>query len=609
MGGHAALSGPERAANLKSIWDFAEDGNRDVWAAVQRHGIRSVGWLWRYRAGRLAEQLQSPKEFDRYPIDRIASDLKGGLWVRVYHHGLYDYRDGAFRPVAGLSVDVGGSTSQILPVAGGLATAEGAIWIKQGAIRALGTASGLPCEQLYGVAVDKSGNLWMTTQCDLVEVAAAELVRWQREPGYRVKVTAFGPSSGYVGDRTSRLVTSRDGRLWFVAGFEVYELDPSRIPVNHTPPQVQVQRIEADLQSFPGEGELTLPELTRNLEIDYAALSYLQPDLLRFRYRLAGYDRDWDDVGSRRQAFYNDLPPGRYRFEVAACNKDGVCSARVASTIMLLPPAWWQTWFFRVLCVAILLAMIAAAVYWRFNAYAQSMRVRFDDRLHERTRVARDLHDTLMQTVLASRLLAEGGKMIDTVPASRVAFEKLSDWLGSAVDEGRAAVDSLRASTMGTSNLMEAFELAALDSRASLDMKTESIVTGEARELHPIAREEIYRIGVEAVRNACHHSGASRIIIVLDYAQSLTLLVRDDGLGIAESVLKEGKVGHFGLVGMQERADHIGAKLTISKLAPGTEVRLVVPGNVVFAGRPGPIEWFWRLWSRRQVFKIPRKLP
>ncbi len=588
-------------SSSKTIWALAEDKLHHVWTVGTDIAAPYTSRLWRNDPGGRDQKIKSPAKTGP-GFYRIASDLAGGLWVLVWKQGFFHYDGSSFKRIPSLDAETRKIGEQIVPVAPGEAwvtSLRGAAWLKDGRTRVLNADGGLPCDEAVGAALDASGDLWLTMQCDLVEVPASELARWQRQPGYRVQVVAFGPAQGYSGDEGSDLVRSANGALWFTGGSEVYEIDPGHIPVNSLPPLVQIQGLTADQRDFTAIHQAVLPELTRNVEIDYVALSYIQPDLLKFRYRLFGHEREWTDAGNRRQAFYNDLPPGSYRFQVTACNKDGVCNQRGASITLVIPPAWWQTWWFRTLCVAIMLGLIAAAARWRLNAYAKSMRIRFDDRLEERTRVARDLHDTLMQTVLASKLLAEGGQMINTVPEGRAVLTRLSQWLGSAADEGRAAVKSLRSSVVETNHLAGAFEVAALEGWTDREPKTHISVTGELRELHPIVRDEIHRIGVEAIRNARAHSGASHIRVAIDYDHSLTLRIRDDGHGMDDDVLRVGKAGHFGLPGMRERAEHIGAKLTVSSSATGTELSLVVPGKAVFVGRPGPVRSFVQFWLRR----------
>lgn len=305
----------------------------------------------------------------------------------------------------------------------------------------------------------------------------------------------------------------------------------------------------------------------------------------------AGDDQDDLCAGGRREAFYNDLSPGEYTFEVIACHENHVCSKRQASVTFAIPPTWWQTWLFNISCALIFVAVVGLTVRWRMTIYARLTQLRFDDRLQERTRVARDLHDTMMQTVLASKLLAENGELIETVPEARTAFRKLSQWLGSPADEGRAAVNSLRPTTIETDDLAGALELAAHECCADRRIDVRLVVRGEIPALHPIVADEIFRVGMEAIRNACVHSGGGCIQILLEYEGELRLGIRDDGRGIEDHVLRSGRAGHFGLLGMRERAEAIGADLSIVTSTEGTEVILTVPGAVILPARIIVTQW------------------
>jgi ligand-binding sensor domain-containing protein len=569
------------------FYGIVEDNGHNIWAVGRDLQTPPDGWLWPIDLEHPLQPVPSPLGADQAAVTGAASDLAGGLWLAIGGHVFYHMHNGQFETIASLAAEPSTPTAEIVPIAPGEAwftTRTGVAWLQDGRTRLLDMTNGLPCDTVYGLMFDDARDLWLTTGCGLVRVSTTELDRWRREPGYHVKSEFFGSSSGYSGDQTSRLAKSTDGKLWFAGSGEVYEVDPVHIHINELAPPVQVQGMEADQRPYAVAARTVLPKLTHNLEIDYAALSYVQPDLLKFRYRLFGHDRDWTDVGNRRQAFYNDLPPGPYRFQVTACNKDGVCNDRGATVTIVIPPAWWQTWWFRALCALVTLAVIAAAILWRMNTYGKQMRVRFDDRLQERTRVARDLHDTLMQTVLASKLLVDNSKDVDSLAKGRAAFVKLSGWLELAAEEGRAVLDSLRASTAEGRDLAEALEQAALEARADRNIDTPILVTGHVCTLHPIVRNEVQRIGVEAIRNACVHSGASYVIVALDYARDLTLRVRDDGQGIDEALLSAGRSGHFGLVGMRERAELVGATLTITSSPMGTEITLVVPKTVAFTG-------------------------
>jgi len=222
-----------------------------------------------------------------------------------------------------------------------------------------------------------------------------------------------------------------------------------------------------------------------------------------------------------------------------------------------------------------------------------AMSARFDERLAERTRIARDLHDTLLQTIQGSKLVADDALDADPAEMPR-AMKQLSGWLGRATQEGRAALNSLRSSTEQRNDLAEGLQRAIEECRLHGPIEASFSKVGNADEMHPIVRDEIYRISYEAIRNACAHSKGTRLEVALNYSQDLSVRVRDNGVGIAPAVTEKGKEGHFGLQGMRERAARIGAKLTVvSSPNSGTEVTLVVPGRIIFRKEiQRPIEKF-----------------
>jgi signal transduction histidine kinase len=206
--------------------------------------------------------------------------------------------------------------------------------------------------------------------------------------------------------------------------------------------------------------------------------------------------------------------------------------------------------------------------------------MRFDERLEERTRLARDLHDTLLQTIQGGKLVADNEKNNVQEPAARIALHRLSSWLERAVLEGRAALDSLRASTTESNHL--AGSLRETFENCGASMEVTLLVNGVSKEMHPIARDEVYRIGHEAILNACNHSGGTRLRIELFYDHNMLLRIQDDGGGIPPQILQAGKSGHYGLMGMRERAARIGAKITVVSSTAGTIVTLFVPGEAIF---------------------------
>jgi signal transduction histidine kinase len=305
---------------------------------------------------------------------------------------------------------------------------------------------------------------------------------------------------------------------------------------------------------------------------------------VRFRYKLEGLDNDWHDAGSRREAFFTHLSPGSYTFRVTACNNDGVWNETGAMLNFTVGPAWYQTEWFLAPCVVSGFLLLWIIYRLRLRQVAKAMSARFDERLAERTRIARELHDTFLQTIHGSKLVADDALDHSAdLARMRRAMEQLSVWLARATEEGRAALNSLRSSTTQRNDLAEAFRRAIEECRIQNCMAPSFSVVGQATEMHPIVRDEVYRIGYEAVRNASAHSHATQLHVELTYAADLVLRVTDNGVGIDPAVADRGKEGHFGLQGMRERASRIASKLTVASSAnSGTEIKLVVPGRIIY---------------------------
>jgi signal transduction histidine kinase len=376
--------------------------------------------------------------------------------------------------------------------------------------------------------------------------------------------------------------------LWFANGVVLQMIDPGHLAGNALAPPVHVEEVIADRKNYSPRQDLRLPPLTRDLEIDYTALSFVAPQKVRFRYKLEGRDAAWQEPGTRRQAFYSDLRPGKYRFRVIACNNEGVWNDVGAALDFSVAPAWYQTNWFRALCLISAGLMVCVIYRLRVRQIARVIGARFDERLAERTRMARDLHDTFLQTIQGSKLVADDAlEPSSDLVRMRRALEQVSVWLARATQEGRAALNSLRTATTQTNDLAEALRRVTQDGVIRSSMTVTFSVVGDAREIHPIVRDEIYRIGYEAIRNACTHSGASQLEVELIYAHDLTLRVSDNGIGIDPAIADKGKDGHFGLQGMRERAARIGGNLTLeSSSSSGTEIRLVVPGGIISPRMP-----------------------
>lgn len=246
-------------------------------------------------------------------------------------------------------------------------------------------------------------------------------------------------------------------------------------------------------------------------------------------------------------------------------------------------PDWFHSESFHFLFLVILSASLWLAAHWRMRRYADQMKLRFDERLQERTRLARDLHDTLLQTIQASKIVADSALDPGTDQTKmRKALSTLSDWLGQASEEERAALESLRISPVETRDLAANLDRVLFECRIGQCLETELLVSGVPLTLQPVLNDEVFRIGYEAIRNACVHSKGNRLLGELEFRRNLTLKIIDNGTGVDSGILKHGKPGPFGLVGMRERADRIGARLSITSAGTGTVVSLVVPKKVIY---------------------------
>jgi signal transduction histidine kinase len=329
----------------------------------------------------------------------------------------------------------------------------------------------------------------------------------------------------------------------------------------------------------------------RDLQIDYTALSLVAPEKNRFRIKLEGRDSDWQDVGTRRQAFYTDLDPGPYRFRVVASNNSGVWNEAGATLQFSVEPAYYQTRWFQGAISGGVFGLLWVAYGLRMRQVARQFQRTFDARVSERTRIARELHDTLLQSFhgLLLRFQTVLYLLPDRPADAKKTLADAIDHAAKAITEGRDAVQGLRSSTIETNNLALAISALGAELAANCSGLRPAVhvtVEGETREIHPILRDEIYKIAAEAIRNAFRHAHAGRIEVEIRYdTKEFRLRVRDDGQGIDPEVLaNQGREGHYGLRGMPERAALIGGKLAVwSEVGAGTEVELCLSPRIAYA--------------------------
>jgi signal transduction histidine kinase/ligand-binding sensor domain-containing protein len=534
---------------------------------------------------------------------------RGGVWLSFWNDGGVEYfKDGQVRAsytaadglgkghVPGLRLDHDGALWA--------ATEDGGLSrIKDGHIATMTTRNGLPCNTIHWSIEDNDLSLWLYTACGLVRIVRSELAGWIADPTRTIDTTTFDAADGVKLHSISPnsfgppFAKAPDGKLWFLMGEGLATVDPHHLAFNKLPPPVHIEQIIADhttyWQNLPGAtaSRVHLPARTRDLQIDYTSLSLTSPEKVHFKYKLEGQDSDWREVINDREVQYSNLRPGPYRFRVVAANNSGVWNEQGDALEFSVLPAYYQTNWFRALCATAFMALLWAAYQYRIRRLHHDFEMTLEARIGERTRIARDLHDTLLQSFHGLLLRFQTVSIL--LPERPIeAKEKLDSAIeqaAGAITEGRDSVQGLRASTVERNDL--ALAISTLGEELENDSSNHRPATfrvaveGQPRDLHPILRDEIYKIAAEALRNAFHHAQAKQVEVEIRYDHDqFRLRVRDDGKGMDAAVLSSnGLEGHYGLRGMRERATLIQSKLVVwSEVATGTEVELRVPASAAY---------------------------
>ncbi len=530
------------------------------------------------------------------PGHNLAPDPHGGIWIVTSKGDLALFRNGILEIRVPLNPRSSSLNRQIIAEADGsilVSSEDGLVGWRGGKVQRMTTKNALPCDFVISFIQDKEKRWWLYTRCGVVEFSDSELQRWWANPDAMVQnrvYDAFDGAQPNIGS-FKQAAYSPDGRVWFASGVVVQMVDPSGLSQKAPPAETYIESVTVDRKEFPATANLKVAPHPRDLRIDYTSPTFLIPQRVKFRYRLDGYDHDWHDAGTRRQAFYTDLPPGKYTFRVVASNSDGVWDDTIAGLDFSVTPAYYQTNWFRALCAIFFLVLLWAAYLLRVRQLHHQFEMTLDARVSERTRIARELHDTLLQGFhglllrfqTVSQLLPE--RPVEAKDKLDSAIEQASE----AITEGRDAVQGLRDSTIQTNDL--ALAISTLGEELATDSTGHRpafrvAVEGQSRDLHPMLRDEVYKIAAEALRNAFLHANAKQVEVEIRYDnERFRLRVRDDGKGIDAAVLSaQSREGHYGLPGMRERATLMGAKLTVwSEVDAGTEVEVRVPASIAYA--------------------------
>jgi signal transduction histidine kinase/ligand-binding sensor domain-containing protein len=438
-----------------------------------------------------------------------------------------------------------------------------------------------------GIITTPDAGLWLNEMNGIVQIPQEEIRQVLADPSHRVACRRFDyldglPGSPQMSWANSTAVRTTDGRLWFATEKGLASVDPGHLTRNPLPPPVSIVSVASENGRSEKPGPVAFVAGTHAVEIDYTALSLSMPERVHFRYRLDGINTGWQNVGTRREAYYNNLGPGSYRFQVIASNEDGVWNDQGASVTFTIRPMFYQTAWFRLLVIAAAVLAIRLLYVLRLRHATAEIRARLGERLQERERIARELHDTLLQDFqavvlrfqIAARRMAEGDP-------NRAVVEEGLDYADKVLAEGRDYIRDIRADTKASDKLSKSLAAYGND-LAQLRPATFSMkVTGSEPELDPIVRDEIHRIGREAIGNAFHHSNGSKVETeMVNQHGEFRLKIHDDGIGMDPDLWSSGRPGHWGIQSMKERAEKIGASLTISSQpGAGTSLELKLPAR------------------------------
>jgi signal transduction histidine kinase/ligand-binding sensor domain-containing protein len=593
-----------------SVYAAFQSHDRGVWAGTLSGGVSQLanGRFTNYTA---ADGLASNS------VTSIAQTSDGTMWFAT-PNGLSALSGEHWRSL-GIREGLPSQTVNCL-----LTDASGLLWI--------GTANGLAYqisgqvqvptavppslqEQILGIAEDHLGWLWISTSNHVLRVKRESLLR--NSLG-EADVREFGLHDGLHGTegvkRQQSVFADSHGKIWFSMNRGISVTDPSRAIAASAPAIIHIEEVSSEGNPVSLAGPVHLAGAHRRVTFSFTALSLSVPDQVRYKYKLEGVDEGWSLPTSEREVTYSNLSSGDYRFRLLASNSAGLWNSQESEVSFKIQPAYWQTWWFRLSGVLFVVLAVLLFVRLRMRALASRMNMRFEERLAERTRIAQELHDTLLQGFMSAsmQLHVADDRLPEDSPAKPM-LGRVLQLMGRVMDEGRNTVRGLRSPGMVCQNLEEEFSRIQEDLAISTRSEFRVIVEGAPRPLRPVIHDEIYFIGREALANAFRHSGAAEVILEIEYSSShLRILVRDNGCGVDSQVVSSGREGHWGLSGMRERADRIGGKFKVLSMpSAGTEIHLSVPSRLAF--EPGVSSrrklWFSRLYSRKAVEDKSQTVP
>jgi len=532
-------------------------------------------------------------------VSSIAEGADGTMWFGT-PNGLSEMSKSGWRTYTAREGLSSQDVNCLLPDSTGvlwIGTADGLASLSAGNLQVPRSVPDRLHQPIFGLAEDGNGWLWVATADHVLQVKRGSLMA---DALNEADVREYGIEDGLLGTegikRFRSVVIDSRGQVWFSTNRGLSVVDPERVQLltdyRRTPPLVHIEGVASEGRDFDLGGPIRVPPGRHRTTFRYVGLSLSNSERVRYRYRLDGFDRGWSEAVASREATYGNLGAGKYRFRVIASNSDGIWSGSEAAVEFEVEPTLWQTGWFRLSCATAFLVLLWAVYQLRLRQVTAQVRNRLEGRFEERERIARELHDTLLQSFQGLLLCFQAA--INLLPhrpeEARERLESAVDQAQQAITEGRDAVQGLRSSTIETNDLAAALRTLGEEFAANKTNRNPPVfnvdVEGAPRELHPILRDDVFRIVGEALRNAFLHAQASRIEVEIHYDErQLRLRIRDDGKGIESQIVTDkGRPGHWGLRGMHERAKLVGGDLEVwSKLETGTEIELTIPASTAYA--------------------------
>ena len=618
------------------VYSISGDGD-DLWVGRQLGGLTHL----QLRGGAVTSHTYTQASgLAQDSVFAVYRSHDGSVWAGTLSGGVSRFKDGRFTNYTTANGLASNTVSSILETRNGImwfATSGGLTSLSNGQWKSYTARDGLPSERVnclfedssgtlwagtsgglavfaadrfrllgawpealrdsvFGIAEDKQGWLWIATSNHVLQLPRDKLARGALGASdVRVYTEADGLLSSQGVNRSRSVIADPEGRIWFSLSRGISVVDPSHIPDSSPPAIAHIEALLADDRSISISRATRVPPSPKRIAIRYTALSLASPERIRFRYILEGFDRNWSAPAGAREAVYTNLEPGSYRFRVTASNSSGLWNGTESAIAFEVEPAYYQTLWFRLGCVAAFLALLWALYQIRLRQVRRQFAMGLEARVGERLRIARELHDTLLQSFQGAVYQFQAARKLlqrDADNAMQVVDEAIHT-AEEGITEGRAAIRDLRPESAVQRSLPELLNATGRELADPHDLKEHApdyrvIVEGRQQDLSSMLQDEIYRIAREVIRNAFTHAAASHIEVEVRYDENhLRLRIRDDGKGMDPEILKSGEVsGHWGIPGMRERAQRIGARLDFwSEAGAGTEVQLAVPAAMAYGKR------------------------